>query len=163
MGLWSQVKPNWIKIQFEAQLGCWQNSFSCCYIFLCPIFPPLPPGYRLPSGPRGHLQVLDITCSFLLHGLFQYACLLHQVRRITSHSSLLRFCSHGSDSTLPDEEIKVKVAQSCPILCDPMDYTVHGIFQARIPEWVAFPFSRGSSQPRGRTQVFHIAGRYFTS
>ena len=35
---------------------------------------------------------------------------------------------------------KVKVAQSCPTLCDPMDYTVHGILQARILEWVAFPF-----------------------
>ena len=33
--------------------------------------------------------------------------------------------------------------KSCPILCDPMDYTVHGILQARILEWVAFPFSRG--------------------
>ena len=44
--------------------------------------------------------------------------------------------------------MKVKVSQSCPTLCDPMDYTVHGILQARIPEWVAFPFSRGSSQPR---------------
>ena len=42
----------------------------------------------------------------------------------------------------------VKVAQSCSTLCDPMDNTVHGIFQARILEWVAFPFSRGSSQPR---------------
>ena len=56
----------------------------------------------------------------------------------------------------------VKVAQSCPTLCDSMDYTVHGILQARILEWVAFPFSRGSSQPRNRTQVFHIAGRFFT-
>ena len=37
----------------------------------------------------------------------------------------------------------MKVAQSCPTLCDPMDYTVHGILQARILEWVAFPFSRG--------------------
>ena len=44
--------------------------------------------------------------------------------------------------------VKVKVAQSCLTLCDPMDYTVHGILQARILEWVAFPFSRGSSQPR---------------
>ena len=47
----------------------------------------------------------------------------------------------------------VKVAQSCPTLCDPTDYTVHGILQARIVEWVAFPFSRGFSQPRDRTQV----------
>ena len=58
---------------------------------------------------------------------------------------------------------KVKVAQSCLTLCDPMSYTVNGILQARILEWVAFPFSRGSSQPRVRTQVSSIAGRFFTS
>ena len=44
-----------------------------------------------------------------------------------------------------------------------MDYTVRGILQARILEWVAVPFSRGSSQPRDRTQVSHIAGGFFTS
>ena len=43
--------------------------------------------------------------------------------------------------------MKVKVAQSCPTLCDPMDYTAHGILQTRILEWVTFPFSKGSSQP----------------
>ena len=48
-------------------------------------------------------------------------------------------------------------------LCDPMDYTVHGILLVRILEWVAFSFSRGSSQPRDRTQVSCIAGRFFTS
>ena len=48
----------------------------------------------------------------------------------------------------------VKVAQSYSTLCDPMDYTVHGILPARILEWVAFPFSSGSSQSRDRTQVF---------
>ena len=47
----------------------------------------------------------------------------------------------------------MKVAQSCPTLCDPMNYTVHRVFQARILEWVVFSFSRGSSQPRDRTQV----------
>ena len=51
---------------------------------------------------------------------------------------------------------KVKVAQLCPTLCDPMDYIVHGILQARILEWVAFPISRASSQPRDWTQVSHI-------
>ena len=55
------------------------------------------------------------------------------------------------------------VTQLCPTLCDPKDYTVHRILQARILEWVAFPFSRGSSQPRNRTQVSCIAGRFFTS
>ena len=54
--------------------------------------------------------------------------------------------------------MKMKVAQSCLTLCNPMDYTVHGILQARILEWVAFPFSRGSSQPWDRTQVSHTAG-----
>ena len=41
-----------------------------------------------------------------------------------------------------------QVAQTCQTLCDPMDYTAHGILQARILEWVALPFSKGSSQPR---------------
>ena len=58
---------------------------------------------------------------------------------------------------------EVKVAQSCPTLCDPKDYTVHGILQARILQWVAVPFSRGSSQPRDWTQVSRIAGGFFTS
>ena len=57
----------------------------------------------------------------------------------------------------------MKVAQLCLTLCDPMDYIVHGILQARILEWVAFPFSRGCSQPRDQTQVSHIAGGFFTS
>ena len=58
---------------------------------------------------------------------------------------------------------EVKVAQSCPTLCDPLDYTVHGILQGRILEGSAFPFSRGSSQPRGQTQVSCIAGGFFSS
>ena len=57
----------------------------------------------------------------------------------------------------------VKVAQSCLTLCDPMAYTVHGILQVRILEWIAFHFSRGSSQPRNWTQVSRTAGRFFTS
>ena len=47
--------------------------------------------------------------------------------------------------------LKVKVTQSCPAHCDPMDYTVHELLQARILEWVAIPFSRGSFQPRDQT------------
>ena len=58
---------------------------------------------------------------------------------------------------------KVTVSQLCPILCDPKDCIVSGILQARILQWVAFPFSRGSPQPRDWTQVSHIAGRFFTS
>ena len=47
-----------------------------------------------------------------------------------------------------DCKVKVKVSQLCHTVCNSTDYIVHGILQARILEWVAFPFSRGSSQPR---------------
>ena len=59
--------------------------------------------------------------------------------------------------------LSVKVAQSCPIFGDPLNYTAHGILQARILEWVAVPFSRGSSQPRDRTHVSWMAGGFFTN
>ena len=60
-----------------------------------------------------------------------------------------------------------EVAQSCPILCDPMDCSltgssIHGIFQTRILEWVAISFSRRFSQPRDWTQVSCLVGRHFT-
>ena len=61
---------------------------------------------------------------------------------------------------------EVLVTQSCPTLCNSMDYSppgssVHGIFHARILEWVAISFSRGSSQPKGQTWVSFIAARFF--
>ena len=61
----------------------------------------------------------------------------------------------------------VSVAQLCLPLCDATDlslpgFSVHGILQARILEWVAIPFSTGSSQPRDRTLVSCITGRFFT-
>ena len=64
-------------------------------------------------------------------------------------------------------ENESEVSQLCPTLCDPMDYSppgssVHGIFQARILEWVAISFSRESSRPRDWTQVSCTAGRLFT-
>ena len=66
-----------------------------------------------------------------------------------------------------ESESESEVAQLCPTLCDPIDCSlpgssVHGIFQARILEWVAISFSRGSSQPRDQTRVSHIVGRCFT-
>ena len=68
--------------------------------------------------------------------------------------------------SLPTELLgkpKVKVAQSCLPVCDPMGCTVHGILQARILEWVAFPFSRRSCQSRDWIQIFCTAGRFFAS
>ena len=60
-------------------------------------------------------------------------------------------------------KVKVKVTQLCPALCDLMDYTVHGILQARILEWVAYPFSRRSSWPRNRTAVSCTTDEFFTN
>ena len=64
-------------------------------------------------------------------------------------------------------ESESEVTQSCPTLCNPMDFSlpgssVHGIFQARILEWVAISFSRRSSWPRDWAQVSSIVGRLFT-
>ena len=61
---------------------------------------------------------------------------------------------------------EMKFAQSCPTLCDPMDCSPPGCFIRgilwRMLEWVAMPFSMGSSQPRDQTQVSETAGRFFT-
>ena len=59
--------------------------------------------------------------------------------------------------------MKLKLLSHVQLFVTPMDYTACGILQARILEWVAVPFSRGSSQLRDQTQVFHIAGWFFTS
>ena len=64
-------------------------------------------------------------------------------------------------------ESESEVAQSCPTLCHPVDCSllgssIHAILQARILEWAAISFTRGSSQPRDWTRVSHIAGRCFT-
>ena len=88
---------------------------------------------------------------FLLHGTAWQASWCDAIRKVRHLSSLCQ------------KYLEVKVAQLFPTLCDPMDCTVHGILQAGILEWVAVPFSRGSSQPRDQTQVFRIAGGFFTS
>ena len=76
---------------------------------------------------------------------------------VICHSSIQTFNSFLPYLCPP---LKVKAVQLCLTLCDPMDYTVG---YTKTPEWVAFPFSRGSSQPRDQTQVSHIAGGFFTS
>ena len=55
--------------------------------------------------------------------------------------------------------VKWKLLSRVQLFVTPWTITVYGILQAKILEWVAFPFSRGSSQPRDPTQVSHIAGR----
>ena len=102
-----------------------------------------------------------VGCHFLLQQIFPTQrynpCLLF----LLHCREILYYLSHRGSPI--EFKVKVKVAQSCLTLCNSMDYTVHGILQARILEWVAFPFSRGSSQCRDRTQVSCIAGGFFTS
>ena len=74
--------------------------------------------------------------------------------------------THSSILYSPAAATAAKSLQSCPTLCDPIDGSppgspIPGILQARILEWVAIPFSRGSSRPRDQSQVYHIAGRFF--
>ena len=75
------------------------------------------------------------------------------------------FYLYGKTAWWPIES-ESEVTKMSPTLCHPMDCSpwgssIHGILQARILEWVAISFSRGSSQPRDQTQVSHIAGRRF--
>ena len=83
--------------------------------------------------------------------------------KLSVATSLLCGCHSPVMGRVCSLTVGVKITQSCPTLCDHLDCTVHGILQARILEWVAFPFSRGSSQPRDQTLVSCIAVRFFTS
>ena len=72
-----------------------------------------------------------------------------QISEVFKHN----FIDISEEHVFKKKQVLCLVAQSCPILCNPRDYTGQGILQARILEWVAFPFSRGSSQPRDQAQV----------
>ena len=118
------------------------------------------------SQPRDGTQVSQITDRFFTI----WARLLNKgVAFFGSLSILVSFWQLVSWSSCFswDALWKVLVTQSCPTLCDPMDYispgsSVHGILQARILECVAMPFCRGSSPPRDWFLVSGIAGRFFT-
>ena len=95
-------------------------------------------------------------------GLLGYSSVHHASHKIQSLALGLPG-SHMKKSNFSRKESESESHSVVPTLCNPMDCTVHGILQARILEWLAFPFSRGSSQRRDRTQVSHIAGGFITS
>ena len=113
--------------------------------------------------------------SFFLPG-FPYQILgktlnsLSWVIWLSSHQSLASYCSRVfwlAGTAHPSWWSEVKVIQLCSTLFDPMDCSlpgssVHEILQAGILEWVAIPFSRGSSQPRDQTMVSSIADGFLT-
>ena len=103
-------------------------------------------------------------CPFFLHlegGLT--VCIIQRCSNLPSGGHHCHWCRiHPSFY-----QVKMKVAHSCPILCDPTNCSpsgssVHRILQARLLEWIVMPFSRGSSWPREWTWVSCIAGRFFT-
>ena len=106
-------------------------------------------------------KTTGVDCHFLVQGIF-----------LTQGLNLgLLNCQVASLPLTPPKKPYFRerelVTQLCPTLHNPMDCSppgssVHGIPQARILQWVAIPFSRGSSRPRDQTQVSHIVGRFFT-
>ena len=112
----------------------------------------------------------ETTClkfhSDLLSHSIQTYCILSTLNTVSSFLfSFFWWKGHMVSSLVHESESEV--AQSCPTLRYPMDYilpgsSVHGIFQARVLEWVAVSFSRGSSRPRDQTRVSCTAGRHFT-
>ena len=109
-------------------------------------------------GVRGALsgflnRSIHLHCSRTLWCETLGECFLVSTLKFSSCETWSYCLTHSYHLEMVCVKVKVKVAQSCPTLCNPMGYTVHGILQARILEWVAFPFSRGSSQSMDRTQV----------
>ena len=98
-------------------------------------------GLLQPIGGYGQADAWAVSCQLCTECILIYSAIAHTQQYL----------------------LKVKVTQLCLTLGDRMDYTVHGILQVRILEWGAFPFARGSSQPRDRTQVSNTAGGLFTS
>ena len=112
----------------------------------------------------GESESCSVVFYFLWpHTLYSPWNSLRQNTGVVSLSLLQRmFLTQGLNPGIPHWK-----SQSCLALCDPMDCSppgssIHGIFWARVLEWVAISFSRGSSRPRGWTKVSFIAGRHFT-
>ena len=127
-------------------------KYSHFYISLIPCLNHVKAKSWTLPGNQGVLPAKPPQAFFLwLNYPFQLLCILHQIE-----SSAINTASNIS-------LVKMKVTKMCSTLCNPLEYRVHGIIQVRILEWVAFPFSRGSSQPRDQTQVSCIAGESFTT
>ena len=120
-------------------------------------------GFQIGKGVRQGYLLLLCLFSLCAEYIMRNAGLDESQTEIKIARRNINNLRYVDDTILVAEKVKVKVAQSCLALCNPMGYAVHWILQARILEWVAFPFFRGSSQPRDRTQVSHVAGRFLTS
>ena len=138
----------------------------------------------LPADPQGKARIKKEETKNIINTGYDFRCKKFKIRIFTENSIVFPYIffpyiSHifynsnkkepGLNLTKDEEDLyesESEVAQLCPTLGDPMDcslpgFSVHGILQARILQWVAISFSRGSSQPRDRTWVSRIAGRCF--
>ena len=118
------------------------DPLNCNYIVWLIMFP-LWPATVITFYFSPDYWLWKLTNVFLLLWLCNYYSLNTIVSWLVNRK-IIEFCI---------TKLKVKVAQSCLTLCNPKDYSVHGILQATILEWVAFPFSIGSPQ-----RISHIAG-----
>ena len=113
---------------------------------------------------RGRL--INASSSYLL---FSVSLIKHPLTRPRAEHIYTNYFI--SSSQQPYRAVCMLVTQLCPTVCDPMDYSlpgssVYGILQARILEWIAILFSRGSSRPRDGTcllPLLHLAGEFFTT
>ena len=167
------ILPEWWDLPRTLPYASCYSSFFPPYTLLCPVIQSCltlcdPMDYSLP-GSSVHeiilariLEWVAISSSRHLPGPgIKYESLYLQHWQVDS----LPPCQLGSPYALLKWS---EVAQLCPTLCDPMDYSlpcssIHGIFQARVLEWIAISFSRGPSLPRDQTRVSHIAGRHLTT
>ena len=114
---------------------------------------------RSPGG--GHGNPLQYSCLENSMDRGAWRAIVHGVAK--SRTRLSDFTHTHAHTHTHTEGPNIRESESRSVVSNPVDYTVYGILQARILECVAFPFSRGSSQPRDQTQVSRIAGRFFTS
>ena len=156
----------WQSTSSHLSLWCqrsWFNSQSYCFLTVCP--------WGRPLISRPHFFIYKMgQCynSELIRGL----CELSEIMQMKPLALRLKQLETSRDVVNVNSKafwvlVCVLVVQLCPTLCDPMycnplGCSIHGILQARILEWVAIPFSRGSSLPRDQTQVSCITGRFFT-
>ena len=136
--------------------GCWSLIYCWWECKMVQLYSSIGPGTNL-------LRILRRTISNYVPRETKTYLQSHKNLYMNAYSSLIwKNWKHPKCPSMKWSQ----VAQSCPILCDPMDCSLpgssHRIFQAKVLEWVAISFSRGSSPPRDRTQVSCTAGRWFT-
>ena len=115
----------------------------------------IPGSGRSPGGRNGN--PLHYFCQENLRDRGAWWTVVQGVTKSGTQLERLSSSSIPTSVTLKSQSMSCTASfwntQSCPTLCDPMDDIVHGLLQARILEWVTYPFSRGSSRPRNWTAL----------